>query len=87
MTDMADIEELPVCWSTLIGELLRRGATRDEIAARARVTKRMVQYWRSGSHRPSHHTGELLVALYCRTMECPREAVPRDGDGTTFPDA
>lgn len=67
------IDRHPVDWPALIEQLRMQPA---ELAARIGVTDRMVRFWASGSHSPTHFNGELLIAVYCETLEVGRAAVP-----------
>lgn len=43
------------CAARLNLEMLRKGVTRDEVAAKARVTRTTVDRWMAALNRPSRH--------------------------------
>lgn len=64
-------------WAALIDQLLAFGLTHRQIgnAMASVLTVRMVRHYQLGT-QPTHYRGELLIGLWCSTLNRKREDMP-----------
>lgn len=62
-------------WFRVLADLQRCRLHTRAVARRLGVGKTTVHGWKSGSE-PRHSDGERLIALWCQSMNQPRDQVP-----------
>lgn len=65
-----------VDWARLLADVEARGIRLGEISRRTGIAQGTLRGYLDGGH-PNHWRGEVLIRLWCSTVEATREQLPR----------
>lgn len=64
-------------WFRILSDMSRSGYSLQDIAEELDVVASTLIGWKKGAS-PRHHTGEALIALWCRVTHKSRDELPRE---------